>query len=311
VSFGVERAVLAPSDSETGLNAVDALNLLALFLLAVAAAVFRQALGPDALYLLGVIAFLTSFVLASAWLSVRHPLWRVAHDFSPALLIPVLFNSLGPIIDCASPGRWDATFSELDARLFGEFPALWRDVLGRPSWFVDAASLAYVCYYLLPVGLAVLLYRRAARSDFRCFVFTVTLTFFASYVGYFMFPTSGPRTPLPGEAQSMGGAVSDAIRAFIDFTERTRTDAFPSGHTAVALVCLYFAGRISRRGFAVVVPLVAGIVFSTIYLHYHYVVDVVAGAGLAAGSVWLGPRLVAPLEPREMMRWVSVHLGMR
>jgi membrane-associated phospholipid phosphatase len=300
--------VLALNDSDSGLNAVDALNLLALFLLAVVVAFFRRELGEEAFWLIGVFAFLMLFVVASALLSVRRPVWRAVHDFSPVLLIPVIFNTLGPVIDCASPGRWDATFSELDIRLFGELPRLWRGVLGRSPWFVDAISLVYVSYYLVPVVLAVLFYRRVPRGDFRRLVFTVALTFYASYVGYFMFPTIGPRVPA-AESLLIGGAVSEGVRAFIQFAERTRMDAFPSGHTAVALVCLFFAWQISGRVFAGFLPIVAGIVFSTVYLHYHYIVDVVAGAGLAVTCVWLGVHLEPLLEPREMRRWFAVHLG--
>ena len=295
-------------EGDSGLNAVDALNLLALFLLAVVVAFFRRELGDEAFWLLGLFAFLMIFILALVLLSMWRPSWRVVHDFSPVLLIPVIFNTLGPLIHCASPGRWDTTFSDLDARFFGELPRLWRGVLGRPPWFVDVTSLAYVCYYLLPVVLAVLVYRGGPRADFRRVVFTVALTFYVSYVGYFMFPTLGPRIP-PAESLLIGGVVSQWVRGFIEFAERTRTDAFPSGHVAVALICLYFAWQTSGRTFTAFVPIVAGIVFSTVYLHYHYVIDVVAGAGLAAGCAWLGPRVEPVLEPREMMRRVAVHLG--
>jgi membrane-associated phospholipid phosphatase len=302
--------MLALSDSEGGLNAVDALNLLVLFLLAVVVAFFRRQLGAEASWVLAIYACLSIVVLAAARLSVWHPSWEPVHDFSVVLLIPVVFDTLGPLIECARPGRWDTTFSELDARLFGDFPHLWRGVLGRPSWFVDLNSIAYVSYYLVPIVVAVVLYRQSARSEFRRVVFTLALTFYASYVGYFVFPTIGPRVP-QAESLLIGGALSHGVRVFIDFAERTRTDAFPSGHTAVALVCLYFAWHASRRVFAAVLPFVGGIVFSTVYLHYHYVIDVVAGAVLAAGCTWLGPRLEPLLEPQEVMKRFAVHLGIR
>jgi membrane-associated phospholipid phosphatase len=235
----------------------------------------------------------------------------VVHDFSPVLIIPVLFNTLGPIIDCASPNRWDAQFAQMDARVFGELAAMWRGVLGRPAWLTDLTYLAYVGYYVAPVALAAVLYLRKSRDEFQQLVFTVALTFYVSYVGYFVFPTLGPRVPLGSEAVIVGGgAISHAVRLFIEYAERTRTDAFPSGHTAVALVCLYFAWRASPAVGAIFTVLVAGIVLSTVYLHYHYVVDVVAGMGLAAGCVWLGPRLEPVLEPREVVHWFAARLGL-
>jgi membrane-associated phospholipid phosphatase len=302
----------AVNGSDDHLSAVDVLNLGAIFLLAVVAAFFRRELGEAAFWLLGIFTSLLLFTLLLAFLSTRRALWRVVHDFSPILTIIVLFNTLGPIIDCASPGRWDTTFAQLDARLFGELAALWRGVLGRPALLTDLVSVAYVTYYVVPVALAIIVYRGEPVSVFRRLVFTVVLTFYASYVGYFMFPTLGPRVPSHAESLLIGGgAASHAIRLFINFAEWTRTDAFPSGHTAVALVCLYFAWETSAAVFLVFLPLVAGIIFSTVYLHYHYVVDVVAGTGLAWGSAWLGPRLESVLEPHEMRKWFAVHLGIR
>ena len=296
------------SDTEGDLNSVDALNLLALIILAVSVTFFRRQLGEEAFWLLGVFAFLLVFVLGTAWLSGRSPVWRVMHDFSAVLLVPVIFNTLGSIIDCASPARWDSTFSDLDAWIFGDFPRLWRDVLGRASWFVDLSSGLYVSYYFVPLILAVAAYRYAHRAEFRLVVFAIALTFYASYVGYFLFPTIGPRLP-PAVSPLIGGALSHGVRVFIEFSERTRTDAFPSGHTAVALVCLWFAWHIVPRVFVALLPLVAGIVFSTVYLHYHYVIDVIAGVGLAVACAWLAPRLEALLGPWEVKRRFTLLLG--
>jgi membrane-associated phospholipid phosphatase len=301
-------------DSDNGndrLNAVDALNLASIFLLAVLVAFFRRQLGGEALWLLGVLAILSLFILLSVFLSGRRLVWRVAHDFSPVLIVPVLFNTLGPVIDCASPSRWDPQLAQLDARMFGDLAAMWRGVLGRPAWLTDLTYLAYVGYYVAPVALGAVLYLKRPRDEFQQLVFTVVVTFYASYVGYFIFPTLGPRVPLGSEALVVGGGVvSHAVRLFIEYAERTRTDAFPSGHTAVALVCLYFAWRTSPAVFAAFTVLAAGIVFSTVYLHYHYVIDVVTGAALAAGCAWSGPRLQVALEPREIVERFGTRLGL-
>jgi membrane-associated phospholipid phosphatase len=44
------------------------------------------------------------------------------------------------------------------------------------------------------------------------------------------------------------------------------------------------------------------LVFATMYLRYHYVIDVMAGAALAAVAVWLMP---------AAWRWVVTHLHTR
>lgn len=299
------------SNGSDRITAADALSLTVIFLLAVIVAFFRRQLGADAVWLLGTFASLSLFILLAIVMSGRRPIWGMVHAFSPALILPVLFNTLGPLIDCSSPARWDAEFARLDARLFGDLAALWRGVLGRPAWLTDLSYLAYVSYYLTPVVLAVLLYRRETKDDFRQLVFTVALTFYASYVGYFMFPTLGPRVPAHSEAWLIGGgAVSRGVRLFIEAAERTRADAFPSGHTAIAVVCLAFAWRTSTAAFVGLAPVVAAIIFSTVYLHYHYVVDVVAGLGLAGACMWAGPRLEPLVEPGAVVRRFGLRLGL-
>jgi membrane-associated phospholipid phosphatase len=119
---------------------------------------------------------------------------------------------------------------------------------------------------------------------------------------------------VPAEAEPLaigGGALSEAARRFLAWAEHNPTDAFPSGHAAVALLCLFRARRVSARLAWCYVPLVAGIIFSTVYLHYHYVVDVLGGAVLACAGAWLGPRLEPWCEPRAMAKRLGIGFGVR
>jgi membrane-associated phospholipid phosphatase len=49
----------------------------------------------------------------------------------------------------------------------------------------------------------------------------------------------------------------------------------------MTLLALYYARRFHRRTFWFFLPVGVAIIVSTVYLRYHYVVDVVAGALLA------------------------------
>ena len=58
-------------------------------------------------------------------------------------------------------------------------------------------------------------------------------------------------------------------------------DIFPSGHTIIALLVMWLAKRHRVRGWPLLIPLVAGLVAATVYLRYHYGVDVLAGVAIA------------------------------
>lgn len=298
--------------SDDLLNPVDVLSIVAVLLLAAVVGLFRRQLGDDAGWLLGILFSVLLFIGFVSLVASRRREWRVVHAFSPIVVIIVLFSILGPIIRCVRPLLWDAFFAQLDAQIFGTLAERWRNVLGRPAWFTDLTYLAYLSYYLAPVVVVAALYRAGDEERFRSVVFRIAFTFYASYVGYFLFPTFGPRVPLGREAAVIGGGyLSQGVRLFLHYAERTLTDAFPSGHTAIALLCLYFAWQISGTLFVLLVPAVIGIIFSTVYLHYHYVVDVVAGIVMAIGCGWLGPRIEPAFEPRGVRRWLALRFGMR
>jgi membrane-associated phospholipid phosphatase len=254
----------------------------------------------------GVLLTLALAILITQWWASRTSLGDTVHAFLPVLLLPVLFNTLGPIIDCVNAHRWDATFSQVDASLFGQAALHWHLAFGRPWWLTDLTYIMYVSYYALPLVLGVILYRQGRRADFDELVMTVVTCFYLSYVGYLIFPTFGPRVPIGDETTVLGGgAISHGVRAFLHFAERTTTDAFPSGHTAVALVCLFLGWRHLPTLRVPLTLVVAGIIFTTVYLHYHYVVDVVAGVALGIATPRVAHLSRRLLEPPLLRRWMN------
>lgn len=274
------------------LAATDRLTLG--FLAALALVTVLRAAEPLPL-LLGLAAIAGGVTVVAA-VRDRSKALGVTHDFLPIVTIVAIFELLGQIIPQVNPHLWDATFAALDARLFGDLFQRWFALLGRPPWLVDMASLAYVVYYPLPLVVAVALYRRYRPVVFQRYVFTIVAVFYASYAGYLLFPTLGPRSDDPELLG--GGALSEAVRTFVRLAEGNPLDAFPSGHTAVSLVCLGLAWPYLPRWRLALVTVVAGIVFATVYLSYHYVIDVVAGALLAATLLVLLP----PAGGRETRR---------
>jgi membrane-associated phospholipid phosphatase len=234
------------------------------------------------LVLLGMMASL--FVAVAVW--GRHSdLGRVAHAFLPLPVVVTIFNVAGPLIGVLNPTRWDATMASLDAAWFGPLVPAWRHLLGRPNWLTDGASLFYVSYYVIPFGMCIALWVQHRWKDFDDLGFVLITTLLLSYVGYFLVPTTGPRVPTEMELQILGGGTFSArVRDFLRAAEVNQLDAFPSGHTALSLVYLGYGWRLFPS-WKIRVPLaisVLGIIFATVYLSLHYLVDLLAGAVLAA-----------------------------
>ncbi len=70
----------------------------------------------------------------------------------------------------------------------------------------------------------------------------------------------------------------------------TGVDVFPSLHCAISCYILFFDFAHRRwRFFVFVVPCV-GLWISTIYLRYHYFIDVIVGFGLSVACLWMVSR---------------------
>lgn len=211
-------------------------------------------------------------------------------DAAPGVVVLVVFLLLQPLIEAVNPARLDATLAAADARWFGPLAEAWRGALGRPAWFTDLVYAAYWSYYLLPISVAVMARRRHGEQALEQVMFTLLVAFYLSFLGYFLWPTSGPRVPEAAEAAVLGGgAVSEAVRAFLRSAEATTLDAFPSGHAGISLVSVILGARLFPRARVALAAWGLAVSFATVYISVHYVTDVVGGVALAGLTLLLVP----------------------
>ena len=262
---------------------VDLITYLALLVLILTTVVTLPA-NPHGPVLLAKYSGL-AVVLTLLWWLDRRQVWivRALHAFYPLIFIPILFDSFADLLPWASPSERDPFLIRLDHALLGTHPTVWLERFSHPV-LTEVLTWAYTSYYVLPVILVVAIYRRGKTEDFDRAVFGLVLCYYLSYVGYFLFPAVGPRFTLAHlqHIDLPGVFLADTIRDTLNVLERFKQDAFPSGHTAIVLLVLFYAWRLARGLFWIFLPMVVALIFSTVYLRYHYVVDVLAGILLAA-----------------------------
>jgi len=240
-----------------------------------------------------VIGLLVGFVFFAG--EPRKSACRWLRDWYPILLLLPLFDELSFLIHPIHPKDYDSTLALLDYRLFGFDPVAWLQQFARP-WLTEVLQLAYVSFYLLPIGLLLALYLAQRMGEFRKAQFGILLCFFLSYLGYFIVPALGPRFVGEGLIDSPSGLfVTGWLQEALNRIERAgdMRDVFPSGHAAVALLVQWYAFRWFPRRALPLLLLTSALLLSTVYLGYHYVVDVIAGAILAAFCIAVTARAVA------------------
>ncbi len=276
-------------------------DLLSIAFIALLAAVTLAAWPrlPHAAWLLARFAALVVSLFLIARYSSRSlapPWFRTFHRFLPVLIIPVLFNSMGDIIPWVWPRYFDDLLIGIDYRLFGgHHPTVLLELFIHPL-LTTVLQFAYISYYPMALTLGIVLFIKKKETAFDEAIFGIILCFYLSYLGYLLVPAVGPRFTLAHlqNRDLAAGPLVAAIQNTLNALENTKTDAFPSGHTAVALMTLYYAWKNRERVLTtLLIPAVAGLMLSTIYLRYHYVIDVLAGIALAVLTVYLAPPLYA------------------
>ena len=237
--------------------------------------------------------------------SPRLRVFFLLRGWYPLLLIGLTYKELTYLIPRIHPRDFDAALAAIDYRMFGINPTVWIERFTWPP-LTEVFQLTYSTYYLLPVILGVVLWRKKRFDSFFFWVFVLMLGFYLSYLGYIAVPAIGPRfltSIVEAQTKPLTGVwLFLPVRQMLDRAEGITRDCFPSGHTELTLVVIFYAYKLHRRSFWFFLPFGIGIILSTVYLRYHYVIDVVAGALLAVAVVVVAKPLFGVLggkAPRE------------
>jgi membrane-associated phospholipid phosphatase len=125
--------------------------------------------------------------------------------------------------------------------------------------------------------------------------------YYISFIGYILFPAIGPRYAMVHlySIPLEGSFITDFVRDTLNALEHNKRDVMPSGHTQMVLMVLFLSHRYQRVLFYVFLPIICGLILSTVYLRYHYIIDLMVGVVLAIGCVIIGPTLY---------RWWSLRI---
>ncbi len=244
-------------------------------------------------------------VIGLVWKSrqSRSRFWLHLGTWYHLLSIPLAFRELHYLVHPINPRDLDGLFVKWDMALFGVHPTLWLEGIMHPV-LTEYLQIVYSTFYFLPIVLGLLLWRRRNWEGFQAAMVGVVTAFYLSYLGYFAFPALGPRFEIAHlQSRPLEGLwLTHWIRDCLDELELLQRDAFPSGHVGVSLLVLYYAWRYCKGAFPPYLLIVASLVFSTVYLRYHYVVDVLAGVLLALVSGWLA-HLLRRLMGEDLLPW--------
>jgi hypothetical protein len=224
--------------------------------------------------------------IALAWLAERTQrtgAWR-ARLAAYLVLMNAAYYRLATVFAVTGGARRDAALRHADTILFGApLPLLfdgWRSPL--------LADVLSACYLLLFPYLLIACLRHATRwrrtdGDAVRFYEGLFTVYAVGFVGYLLVPAQGMWLDAPAAfAHPIAGGWLTALDARVVAAGSSRVDVFPSLHVAVSAFILAFDRRTAPWRARLYALPALGLWLSTVYLRYHYGVDVVAGFATAA-----------------------------
>ncbi len=197
--------------------------------------------------------------------------------------------------------RW---LADVDYRIWHANPTVWLERIQTPV-LTELLQVAYTLFVPAVLLVAYLLWKKRCYAEFQYYAFLIALGFLVSYIGYLLVPARGPRFLLSHlqHIPLRGLWLFQTMQSTLDRLESAHYDCFPSGHTELTLLAWCGSALVSKRLFRIYFAYTPFLIFATVYLRYHYTVDVLAGAGVAGVLV-----LLAPVMYRSLSKG-SVRIG--
>ncbi len=227
-----------------------------------------------------------AFVFSFAWTGSGR---RFLLEFMPFLILLVAYKQMRNFADDLTTSDINITnLIRWEKSLFGgTLPNHWVQVHMWHHFYTPVLDVLtntlYLSHFLSPLVISVLLWQKR-RSLYWAFALALVVLSFAAFATYVLFPAAPPWW-----ATHYGYLTDQPVTLdhFVTSGEKLARGAnpvaaMPSLHAGypsfIAMVAIYVWGK--RAIPVILLPL--GVIFSTVYLGHHYVIDALAGAAYAA-----------------------------
>ncbi len=212
----------------------------------------------------------------------------------PFLMCIAVYTNLHDTVRYVNPHDIHQYLAAIEEWIFGGQPVVWAERYITPAR-TEFFNAFYANFYLVAPSVVAILWLSGRRVEARQALLGIILCFYSGYVLYIVFPAAPPRLYFESlglfTVTLKGGPITDFQQALLEMMpNHAARAAFPSLHSAVSLLSLYYAWKYCRWFFPILLTFVAGLLVATVYLRHHWVVDLIAGALLVPWAVWIAPR---------------------
>jgi hypothetical protein len=235
--------------------------------------------------------------------------WDMFKKFGPFILILLAYDSFRSLVPSLNSRVHYTLMPNFDKFIFGTLPTitlqkwLWH---GHVTWYDYLFYGFYMLHFVLPIALAVIIYKLREKDYWRFALTYITASFGAFFV-FLLYPTAPPwlasQDGYIPHITRISGNVSAAfgVKNFPSIYNRFAPNpvaAVPSLHAAFSVMFVLFVFKLFGKKWGIIsliYPFL--IIFGVVYMGEHYVFDVTTGVILAIMSYLLVPHLMKWAAP--------------
>ena len=239
-----------------------------------------------------------ALLLYEAWRP--NPTGWVFRHWYPLIYVAFCYRVMAVLVPRVNPHSADRWLADVDYSIWKAHPTVWLERIQSPL-LTEFLQIVYTLFIPAVLLIAFVLWKQRLYEDFRYYAFLIALGYLVSYLGYLIVPARGPRFLLQG-LQHMplrGLWFFQNMQGGLDRLESTAYDCFPSGHTELTILAWWSARKLTNSLFWLYFAYTLSIIFATVYLRYHYTVDVVAGAAVAVVLLVAAPPVYRNLQGKR------------
>ncbi len=244
------------------------------------------------------------FILLTVYkgMKTQNFIWKQLHLWYLVPLIFIFFKELYGMVDPIRGIIYDDILILIDRFIFRFNPTVELYKIANP-YLTELLQIVYGTFFFLPVILGIELIRQKKSDEFNYSAFIIVYGFVLSYIGYIIVPAIGPRFTLhnfeTNNLELPGLFITDFLREIVNSGESipsgtlnpaliVQRDAFPSGHTQMTLLVMFLSVKFGSKLKWFFIVNGTLLIFATVYLRYHYVVDLIGGLFFMVFTLWSG-----------------------
>lgn len=254
---------------------IIAYSLLMVLLILILGRPFSDYLD-EILFYIGTALF--TYLLARFVPAEKNRVTQFVRLFYPGLLFTFFYRTTGGLMYLLFDSFYDWQLTAFEKSLFGVHPTIYIDQHLLNVVATEIISFCYFAYYFMIPVFMIILFIKKEYSVLKSYLAAVCLTFFTSYILFFLYPIEGPRWYFDSQySNTVDGPFFRQLVEYVIANGAVRGGCMPSSHFGVALVIWLYTWKYYRKHAYWFGPIVLGLAIGTVWGRFHYVSDVIIG----------------------------------